>query len=88
MNFDSFDTGFEDFSEEIRESREEEERKEQLRQQMEAQQLEEEERIAADAEDPRNREGFGGVRGFAKEVNRWWFTRHSFFSSNTSRKSY
>ena len=68
MNFDSFDTGFEDFSEEIRESREEEERKEQLRQQMEAQQLEEEERIAADAEDPRNREGFGGVRGFAKEV--------------------
>ena len=83
MNFDSFDTGFEDFSEEIRESREEEERKEQLRQQMEAQQLEEEERIAADAEDPRNREGFGGVRGFAKEV-----TRHSFFSSNTSRKSY
>ena len=68
MNFDSFNTGFEDFSEEIRESIEEEERKEQLRQQMEAQQLEEEERIAAEAEDPRNREGFGGVRGFAKEV--------------------
>ncbi len=68
MNFDSFDTGFEDFSEEVRESREEEERKELLRQQMETQQIEEQDRIDAEATDPRNRENFGGVRGVAKEL--------------------
>ena len=69
MNFDSIDTsGFEGFADEIRDDREEEERREQLRAEMQAQQEEEQAKAMADAEDPRNREGFGGVRGIAKEI--------------------